>query len=193
LRIIDLTTELSLGVFARDTHAGTHIEAPAYLFTDGKKIDQFGLESFILQAVLLDLTHKEPGQPIDDEDLEAAEERAGLALREGEAVILHTGCCTSADNTSVYKNHSYLSENGAEFLEFKRLSLVGTNAPNLDPHDRGGFPAHAILMRAEILVLENLCNLESIDQVRFRLVALPLKLRASTSPVRAAAILDDWG
>jgi len=46
------------------------------------------------------------------------------------------------------------------------------------------------LMRAEILVLEDLCNLEKIQQSRFRFMALPLKIRGPTSHVRAVAILE---
>ena len=188
--MLDLTTEISLEAFSRDIHAATHIEAPAYLLSGGKRIDQFGLESFIVQAVLLDLTHKKSGQPIDDEDLEAAEERGGLALREGEVVVLHTGWGNSVDDMSSSGYHPYLSENGAEFLEFKRPSMVAIDAPSLDPHGSNRFPAHSILMQAGILVLESLCNLDKIEQARFQLVALPLKTKASTSHVRAAAVLD---
>ncbi len=164
-------------------------EAPAYLFSGGKGIDQFGLDSFMAEAVLLDLRNKKAGEPIDDEDLEAAEERAGLALREGETVILHTGWGSSLRDMSV-PAHPYLSENGAEFLEFKRPFMVGIDAPSLDPDGGKGYPAHSILMRAEILVLENLCNLEKIQQSRFPLLALPLKISGSTSHVRAVAILE---
>lgn len=188
MRILDLTREFSLEAFLRDIHVATHIEAPGSLFTGRKTVDQFGLESFMLQAALLDLTHKKAGQSIDDEDLEAAEERAGLALREGEAVILHTASGNSNGNRIRSANYPYLSENGAEFLEFRHPSVVGTDAPSLDPRD--GFQAHSILMRAEILVLENLCNLDKIEHPRFQLAAFPLRLKDSASPVRAAAILE---
>ena len=190
MKILDLTADLSLDLFVRDTHAGTHIEAPAYLFSGGKRIDQFGLESFVAESVLLDFTDKEPGQPIDDEDLEGAEERAGIGLREGEVVLLHTRRENSKHDDSVPTPHAYLSENGAEYLEFKRPFMVGTDAPSLDSKGCRELSAHSILMRAGILVLESLCNLEKIQQSRFRLLALPLKLNGSTSPVRAVAILE---
>jgi arylformamidase len=189
LKVIDLTAELVLENFLRDVHAGTHIESPAYLLREAKRIDQYELETFVKPAVLLDLTHKEPGQAIDDEDLEAAEERAGLALREGEIVLLQTNRNTTKDAADS-SNHLYLSENGAQFLEFKRPSIVGTDAVSLDPHGSNDLPAHSILMQADILVLESLCNLEKIGQPRFQLVALPLKLSGSASPVRAAAMLE---
>ncbi len=142
-------------------------------------------------AVLLDLTHKRPRQLIDDEDLEAAEERAGLAVRESEIVIIHTGWDRFVFSEDYFSNHPGVSENGAEYLEFKHVAGVGVDAPNLDHPESKNFPAHAILLRKEIFVIENLCNLDKIEQPRFRLIALPLRVKASGSPVRAIAIVDD--
>ena len=188
MKLLDLTADLSPETALRDHHAGTHIEAPAYLIDGAKKLNEFALDSFMVQAVLLDLTSK-AGQPIDDEDLEGAEERAGLALREGEAVVLHTGWGNSA-RTSAIRDHAYLSSNGAEFLEFKRPSMVATDAPSLDPTNDNSLPAHSTLMRAQILVLENLRNLDKVQAARFRLIAFPLCVNGSTSPVRAVAVLE---
>lgn len=190
MKLLDLTTETSLQAGFQDAHAGTHIEAPAYLLAGGKRIEQFALDSFMLQAVLLDLTDKKSGEPIDDEDLEAAEERAGLALREGDAAVLHTGWGDSAHTHSGVGQPAYLSRNGAEFLEFRRPSLVAVDAPSLDAGDSHELPAHSTLMHAEILVLENLRNLDQVQESRFKLMAFPLRMNGATSPVRAVAVLD---
>lgn len=187
MRIIDLTAEGTIEALFGEVHGGTHIEAPAQLLGKGKRIDEVPVQAFMSSSVVLDLTSKSPGQEIDDEDLEAAEERGGLSIRDGEAVILSTG----ADAPSKAANHVCLSENGAQFLEFKHPCLVGTDATSLDRYENVSSPAHTILMQAGILVLEGLCNLKEIEQPRFRLVALPLRIRASSSPVRAVAILDD--
>ncbi len=187
LKIIDITSESSLEAFSRDVHTCTHIESPAYMFSGGKGIDQYALESFVTEAVLLDFTNKATGKAIDDEDLEAAEERAGLALREGEAVLLLTRNRGLGDGT--VPEH-YLSENGAQFLEFKRPSIVAIDTPCLEPYGSKELRAHSILMQSGILVLEGLCNLDEIEEPRFRLIALPLRVKASSSPVRAVAILD---
>lgn len=187
MKVIDLSGEVIIENFNRDVHDVAHIEAPAHQIKDGMRIEQYPIEIFLVHAVLLDLTHKKSGQVIDDEDLEAAEERAGLALREGEAVLLHT---TRSDAPNP-RNYPHLSENGAQFLEFKCPSIVGTDAPSLDPYDDRVQPAHSVLLQAGILLLEGLCNLEKIDRPRFQLVALPFNLKGSASPVRAAAILQD--
>ena len=182
MRIVDLSYAFSLEEFAKDPHTGTHLDAPAYLLKDQRTINDFGLESFFSDAVILDLSHTKPGEAVDDEDLESAEEEAGLALREGEVAIVYTGC--------VAKPNAYLSENAAQYLEFKRVRMVGIDAPSIDSSTARELPAHLTLLRKDILVLEGLCNLGEVGLSRFRLAAFPLKVNAPTSPVRALAILE---
>ncbi|MGA2461034.1 MAG: cyclase family protein [Candidatus Bathyarchaeia archaeon] len=187
MKVIDLTQAFSLDLLVHTPHSGTHVDAPAYLFRNGKTIDQFGPDALFKDAVLLDLTHTKPGEQIDDEDLEAAEEEAGVGVREGEAVILYTGWGDAEQNDQQYP---FLSANGAEYLEFKRVGAVGVDTPNLDdPLDKGS-PAHTVLLRSGILVLEELCNLDLIETERFRLIALPLRIGLACSPVRAVAVVD---
>jgi kynurenine formamidase len=181
MRIVDLSQSFSFEQYARDPHSGTHVDSPAYLFEDGKKIEDFGLERFVTDAALLDLSDKRGGQAIDDEDFEAAEEAAGLALREGESVILFTGSPSS---------HVFLSANGAEYLEFKGVGLVGIDAPSIDSPESVGRVAHNVFLGKEIFVLEGLCNLDAVDSSRFKLACFPLKVSGAISPVRAVAMLD---
>ncbi len=203
MKVVDLTHELrseSLpALYGSDFHSivsqgrilVTHIEAPAYLMHEGKKLIEFEPQSFVRDAVLLDLTSVKPREFIDDEHLEAAEEAAGLALREGELLIIRTGWDRHASSEEYWSDYPALSENGAEYLEFKRVGGVGIDTPSVDPAQNRTLSAHLILLRNGILVLENLCNLDEIDVERFRLVALPLKIAAATSPVRAVALLGE--
>lgn len=203
MRIIDLTHEMpsksSVLLEGLDFHSNrseskllaTRIEAPAYLVSDGKTLDLFEPSLFVRDAALLDLTHMKPRQSIDDEDLEAAEEGAGLAVREGEVVVIRTGWEEHAQSEDYWANHPALSENGAQYLEFKQVAGVAVDTPNIDNPEDPVLPVHTILMRRGIYVVENLCNLGEIDQPRFRLVALPLRVRAATSFVRAVGILGD--
>ena len=187
MRIVDLSRPFTLGVFMKNPHSGTHLDSPAYAFPGGKAIGDFPPERFIVDAALLDLTHKRPGECIDDEDLEAAEESAGLALRDGEAAILHT-CASEPSPTPM--SFPYLSRNGADYLEFKGVSLVGVDSANIDRSESSELTAHGILLGKDIIVLEGLTNLGTIESSRFRLICLPLRLDAVTSPVRAVATLD---
>ncbi len=182
MQIVDLSIKFSLDEFAKDSHAGTHLDAPAYLLKNQKAISDFGLEYFFSDAVILDLSHTKPGEAVDDEDLEAAEEAAGLSLREREVAIIHTG--------GAVKPYAYLSENAAQYLEFKRVGMVAIDTPSIDNSTSHDLPAHLTLLSKGILILEGLCNLDEVDVPRFKLAAFPLKAKAPTSPVRAVAILD---
>jgi arylformamidase len=67
--------------------------------------------------------------------------------------------------------------------------LVGIDSPSIDLGLDSRFLAHHELLDNGILILENLCNLEKILGVHFKLVVLPLKLKGATgSPVRAIAL-----
>jgi arylformamidase len=169
----------------------TRVEAPAYRVRDGKTLDMLEPASFVRDAVLLDLTHMKPRQSIDDEDLEAAEEGAGLSVREGDVVAIQTGWEEHAQSEDYWTSHPALSKNGAEYLEFKQVAGVAVDTPNVDRPENPALPVHTILMRRGIFVIENPCNLGKVDRSRFRLVALPLKVRAPSSFVRAVGILDD--
>ena len=175
--------------YLRNPLSGTHLCAPAYAFKGGATIGQLKPGSFVADAVLLDVTRKRPGEAIDDEDMEAAEEDAGLAVREGEAVILHTN---PSAQRRVASKHEFLSENGAQYFEFKHVGMVGIDTICLGAAT-GRSSTHKILLQSNIPILEGLCNLDQIDASRFKLVALPLRVNAAVSPVRALAILDEEG
>ena len=190
MRIVDLSHKFSLEEYMKDRHSGTHIDAPAYVLNGGRRVGDFGLERFICDAVLLDLSNKRPGEAIDDEDLEAAEEAAGVAVREGEAVLLHTGVSNTPLQAVLQPPNVYLSRNGAEYLEFKGVSLVGADLGSIDDIKSSELVAHRTLLGRGIIILEGLCNLDAIDSERFRLASFPLNLSSATSPVRAVAMVD---
>jgi kynurenine formamidase len=183
MQVVDLSRNFSLSEYSRSSHSGTHVDSPAYLQDGMRNIGDFPLNRFICDAGLLDLRHKKAGEPIDDEDLEAAEESAGLALREGEAVVLFTGIEEPTANV-------YLSQNGAEYLEFKGVGLVASDSVSVDSFDSTDLVAHRILLGKEILILEGLNNVAAVGLSRFRLACFPLKLNAGASPVRAVAVLE---
>ena len=203
MRIVDLSYELSnkaaLVLDQLDFHSSTgdnrfpatRIEAPSYVVPNGRVLNDFEPVSFVRDAVLLDLTDMKPRQLIDDEDLEAAEEGAGIAIREGEIAILCTGWEGYSESEDYWLSHPALSENGAEYLESKQVIGVGVDAPNLDFPENRALPVHSVLLKKNIFVLENLCNLNEVEQSRFQLIALPPRVKASVSLVRAVGVLND--
>jgi kynurenine formamidase len=125
---------------------------------------------------------------IDDEDLEGAEEGAGLAIREGEIVIIQTGWEHFYSKTKRYYVHPALSVNAAEYLAFKGTSAVGIDTPNIDLPTDPKLSVHSAFFRRKIFVIENLRNLDLIEEPRFQLLAFPLNIKAASSPARVIAI-----
>ena len=71
----------------------------------------------------------------------------------------------------------------------KNVNLIGIDSPSIDVGSDGKFSVHHILSKNNVLIVENLCNLEKISGIHFKLIVLPLKLKDATgSPVRAIAI-----
>ncbi|MDE1829434.1 MAG: cyclase family protein, partial [Thaumarchaeota archaeon] len=82
-----------------------------------------------------------------------------------------------------------LSASATRYLLEREPSLVGIDSPSIDLGKDSKFSSHHILLRKNVLILENLCNLDKIKRICFRLIVLPLKLKDATgSPVRAVAI-----
>ena len=197
MEYIDLTqpsTDLSIprSGSARKSHfqhsLETHIESPALIWKNGKTIDAFGPEYFVRSAALLDLRNRVSKGVIDDEDLEGAEEGAGLAVRAGEIVIIQTGWEKFYSNPKRYRVHPGLSTNAGEYLAFKGVSAVGIDTPSVDLPTELRLRVHSTLLRRKILVIENLRNLDLIEESRFQLLALPLNLKTASSPARVVAI-----
>jgi arylformamidase len=190
LRIVDLSTEVQgrIPCLLFQTHPKlplTRMETPAFINRGGRTVDQLPAESFVKSAVLLDVSGV-TGE-INDENLEGAEEEAGVAVREDEFVILRTGRKEiSKKRRSVFAG---LSENAADYLLLRGIAGVGVDSHSIDKP--GTMRAHRVLLQRGILVIEDLCNLADIGESRFRLVMLPLKMNTAGSPARVIALLGE--
>ncbi len=178
---IDSGAGVNVGAFSGTTHAGTHADAPLHLDSGGTPIDRLPLDLFIGEADVIDLT---PGMgsraqtaPIVPADLEARHEPGA------ERLLFRTGCGWEPGFPTRFRS---LSAEAAAWCVQRRILLVGTDAPSIDPFDSTTLDAHRTLMGGGIVVLESL-DLAGIAPGRYEFVALPLRLTgADASPVRAA-------
>jgi kynurenine formamidase len=124
-----------------------------------------------------------PGGEIRREHIQI---RCAAALR-GHAAVLHTGWSKQWGAPGYFRDHPYLTADAAQFLVDCGVQLVGVDMPSVD---RAPYPAHRILLRAGVPIVENLTNIEAIGADLFQIVVLPLKLDGrDASPVRAIAIV----
>jgi kynurenine formamidase len=169
------------------SHTGTHLDAPFHFDEKGSKIHQISPSRLISDAILLKMT-KGPNQLISKADIINFEKKYEK-IKNDSTVIFTTGWQKNLEKKSFFKNNPGLSSSAARYLISKNINLVGTDSPSIDLGTDEKFTTHHILSKNNVLIVENLCNLEKISGIHFKLIVLPLKLKDATgSPVRAIAI-----
>jgi kynurenine formamidase len=175
-------TSVNVSRIDLSVHTGTHMDAPFHFFNDAQTIDHIPLERCAGPARLIDLRDAAPGE-IRREHIE---KRCATPLL-GHAAILQTGWSKQWGAPGYFSDHPSLAADAAQFLVDSGVQLVGVDMPSVD---RAPYPAHQILLRAGVPIVENLTNLDAIGALLFQIVVLPLKLAGRDgSPVRAVAIV----
>ena len=178
-------TEFQIGKLEMVANTGTYIDCPFHRYPDGKDLSEVDLERFAdLDAILIQADYRQH-LAID------ASFFADKQLR-GCAVLVHTGWGDAHWNTPLYyDNHPFLTADAAEYLKQAGVKLVGIDSHNIDDtRSKNRRPVHTILLGAEILIVEHLCNLGVLPEQGFTFSAVPPKFKGmGTFPVRAFARL----
>ncbi len=177
-------TEFQIGKIEMVTNTGTYIDCPFHRFEHGKDLSEVGLEAFTdLDGIVIPVPFSDTLE-ITDEHLK------GYEIRD-RAVLIHTGWDRYWNTENYFENHPYLSEEAADYLKAGGAKLVGIDSHNIDSTARKTRPVHTILLGAEILIVEHLCNLSSLPMEGFTFSAIPPKFKGvGTFPVRAMAKLN---
>lgn len=176
----------NLEVLFLSSHTGTHIDAPYHFVKNGKKIHQINPRRFLSDAILIKIKAR-PNYAITKSDIVKFEKKNGKITQES-TVVFATGWNNNLKRKNFFKENPGLAPSAARYLVSKKTNLVGIDSPSIDVGKDSSFSSHHVLLRNDVLILENLCNLDKIKSTKFKLVALPLKLQGATgSPVRALA------
>ena len=179
----------SVHVLTCGTHVSTHVDAPSHFIQEGYSIDQIPLPHFFGMSHIVRLKGRKHTSPIDVCDLKRIKD-----IEDYSKLILDTGWATSMWGTQDYFTQGpYLTLGAARFLsDLPKLNLLGMDFPNVDSKANTVVgtvaPNHEILLKRNIVLLENLIHLESVSD-DFFLMAIPPKLvGADGSPCRAVAV-----
>ncbi|MDP4152311.1 MAG: cyclase family protein [Bacillota bacterium] len=156
-------------------HSGTHIDAPSHLLPDERSIGDFPLSNFIAKGLLFDVR----GEKIID----YKQEYGNIDISE-HAVLFYTGFDKHYGSQIYYEEQPVLSTRLAEFLVSKKVKLVGIDMPS---PDLAPFSIHKILLSNNIFIIENLTGLSQLIDKQFIFYAVPLKIHAESSLIRAYA------
>lgn len=167
------------------SHTGTHIDAPAHLIEGGRSLDAFPVDHYYGRAVVVETTGEGNGI-IGMRDLQPRLE----GLEQADFLLIRTGWSRFWGTDRYFADYPVLNIEAAETLAGLGLKGVGFDAISPDPIDSRELPVHRVLMRAELLIIENLTGLEQLPEGPFMFSCFPLAFEdADGSPVRAVAYL----
>jgi kynurenine formamidase len=173
-------TEFQIGRIDMIANTGTYLDTPFHRYADGHDLADLALEAVAgVPGIVVDASGPAIG-PDAFVGLEAA----------GKAVLIRTGWSRHW-RTPTYGSggHPHITASAAELLAELQPTLVGIDSVNIDGTADGERPAHSVLLRAGIYVLEHLTDLDQLDEPGFELFAVPVKVRGmGTFPVRAFAM-----
>ena len=160
-------------------HVGTHVDGPAHMIIGGKSIFEYEADRFFGECDVLDA--RNCTKVIDDE----------LIIRKTNSnsniLLICTDHSQYFGDEKYYSDYPAISKSFAQRIVDSGYKMVGMDSPSPDYHP---FEIHQILLKNDVLIIENLCNLDQlIGKPRIEITALPMKLKSDSAPVRVIAKL----
>jgi kynurenine formamidase len=173
-------TEFEIATITLAANTGTYLDTPNHRYPDGPDLSQVPLDKL---ADLPGLVVRATG------DREVTIDKT-LDVR-GRAVLIHTGWDRHFGTDAYTHGHPYLAPESAAWLAEQGAALVGIDSLNIDDTPpQGERPAHTILLKAGIPLVEHMTWLAALPDEGFRFhAAPPMVAGMGTFPVRAYAIV----
>jgi kynurenine formamidase len=177
-------TEFQIDGVTMVGNTGTYLDSPFHRYADGFDLATLPLESCAELPAVLVRTTGSSSRAVDVGALAALDVS-------GRAVLLHTGGDAAWGRPGYATDAPFLTGPGARWLAEHGARLVGIDSVNIDDLQSGGHrPAHSLLLRAGIPVVEHLTGLSQLPPAGFWFSAAPIPMAsAGTFPVRAYATI----
>jgi arylformamidase len=166
----------TLSKIMMSNHAGTHIDAPAHMIPGGQTITELSLEAMNGRVRVVHIRHREK---IDVPDLKQ------LVLMDDFRILFKTrNSLLWSKHKNFSKKYIYLTAEAAQHLVDRGIKLVGFDYLSIDKPNDPDFPAHKILLRNQVILVECL-NLSEVDDGEYEMSCLPLRLKGlDAAPAR---------
>lgn len=177
--------EFHIGKVEMVGNTATYLDSPFHRYSDGLDLSQIPIERVAaLQGMVLDAETSD--REIRIENLEFDREEL-----KNKAILIRTGWDQRWGSEAYWEPGPYLSVEFSDCLVESKAALVGVDFWNVDDVFNPARPVHTKLLAANILIVENLCNLSALPRGNFRFYAVPLRIaKGSSIPVRAFAEVD---
>ncbi|QVK16830.1 cyclase family protein [Mycoplasmatota bacterium] len=167
-------------ILSSGLHIGTHIDTPMHMSEDKLTIDEYPLNQFYGNGVLINAYQ---------EKIVSYKEEYDSLVQENDIVLIYTGHSEYYGMKNYYEDYPILSERLIHFLIEKKVKLIGVDTPS---PDKPPFLMHQELFKHHILLIENLCNLNKLINVKkFEVFSFPLKIKADASLLRVVAKISE--
>lgn len=170
------------------SHVGTHIDAPAHIYSDGITLDAFPTDQFIGKALVIDCRNISSEENITIEYLT----KYGDKIHCADFLLFNTGWDKKWGTTEYFSSYPCIDEEVLELIIKKNYKGIGFDTFSPDPLDHDQIKRHKKLFKAkDIINIENLCNLEKCGNELFTIAALPIKtVKSDGAPARVVAIIE---
>jgi kynurenine formamidase len=163
------------------TSVGTYLDSPYHRYPERRDISQLRLDEVILPGIVVDVRGRGAFEAVGPEALPP-----GLDAR-GKAVLFNFGW-DAHWGTEAYQAYPFLSKACIERLLDMGAKLVGVDTVNIDDSHDLSRPAHTLLLKQDVLIVENLTGLDALHSKDFRFFAVPIKaVKTAAMTVRAFA------
>ena len=140
---------------------------------------------------MLDFRDRASGYRIMPEDIDAALERIGYALKERDIVLIHTGAGAYNTEERYRTDHCGMTAEATRHLIAQGVRMMGIDAITFDPpvwamfEGKHFWEAHRVMMDEDYWHLENLMNLEQLPVARVQAVRVPDQVDGHDGRARA--------
>nr|WP_309544593.1 cyclase family protein [Xianfuyuplasma coldseepsis] len=145
-------------------HTGTHVDYPLHMIENGATSNKENLDVLLGKCIVLDFTANK--EAITKQDLQQYD------INKGDFLLFKT---KNSFSESFLFDFTYLTEDGARYLQEKKIRGVGTDGLGIE-RAQEGHPTHKILLSNNIVIIEGL-RLKDIEPGTYEMICLPLNIR----------------
>ena len=169
--------ECNLSKLTSSNHTGTHIDSPYHYFNNLDKIPDLELENLIGPCNILDASPVKGNDDINVNDIKNIPESLE------KIVVLKTLWAKNFNSDKYFLNNPSLSIEFAKLFVENDVSLIATDMSSPDFY--GETKIHKYLLKNNVLIIENLCNLDLLKKDKYYGYFIPLKINSEASLIRA--------